>query len=264
MLIDPVQVDQILANLCVNARDAINGVGQVTIETSRAAIDEAMATQHATEAGDYTRLSVTDTGAGISPEALPKVFEPFFTTKPVGQGTGLGLATVHGIVLQNRGFIVVNSHVGQGTRFDIYLPRTADVDVADASQDGEQSIDGRHEHVLVVEDEPSLLAMIDMMLGLMGYTVISATTPTEALRLANDPSVRIDVMVSDVIMPKMNGRQLLQEIRTVRPGLRCLFVSGYTADILAEHGVDDDNEDFLAKPFTRQMLGSKLRDIVSR
>ena len=259
--IDPVQIDQILANLCVNARDAIGGVGEVTIEVDGASISDRHGARHGVTGGEYARLSISDTGTGMAPELLTKIFEPFFTTKAKGRGTGLGLSTVHGIVAQNNGFISVTSTVGKGTRFRVHLPKCAEPLTRSAHLD-QQDHTGRGEHVLVVEDEVPLLEMMRTMLELMDFVVVPCSTTDEAIRLAGDPSVRIDAMITDVIMPRMNGRQLIDGIRAVRPGMRCLFISGYTADVLAEHGVTGEGEDFLAKPFSGHALTSKLRAIL--
>ena len=264
VLVDPVQIDQVLANLCVNARDAIGGVGRVAIETAQVSIDEPTALRHGAGPGGYARLSIRDTGTGISPEVLSKIFEPFFTTKPLGLGTGLGLSTVHGIVLQNQGFITVESELGQGTTFHIHLPKTDVLPEAKTDSASEPQLVGHGERVLVVEDETSLLAMMRTMLGLVGFAVISASTPQQALTIAADPSIAFDVVVSDVIMPQMNGRELIANIRRFRPAMKCLFVSGYTADVLAEHGVDGDSDDFLAKPFSRSSLATRLRRLLDQ
>ena len=259
--IDPVQVDQILANLCVNARDAITGVGEVSISTAEVLVSEHLAAQHGVVAGDYVRLVVADTGSGMPESVVARIFEPFFTTKPLGRGTGLGLSTVHGIVAQNGGFITVASAMDEGTEFRVHLPLTH-APLTASLKDDDDGVIGRGEHVLVIEDEIPLLEMMRTMLGLMHFQALACATPDEAIALVDDPSVRIDAVVSDVIMPKMNGRELLTRIRAARPGMKCLFVSGYTADVLAQHGVTGEDEAFLSKPFASRTLAAKVRAVI--
>ncbi len=183
------------------------------------------------------------------------------TTKPRGQGTGLGLSTVHGIVAQNRGFITVTSSIGARTEFQIFLPKSRKPLHA-TTQTEDAWVIGRGESVLIVEDELPLLDMMRAMVKLMNFTPILCSTPEEALARASDPAVRMDAVLSDVIMPGMNGRQLLTRLRALRPGLPCLFVSGYTADVLARTGVTGEDEAFLAKPFTSRALAEKLRAVL--
>ncbi len=263
--IDPGQIDQILANLCVNARDAIAGVGKVTIQTGKVVFDEDSSLDHRVFLpGEYVMLAVSDNGCGIDPEALPHLFEPFFTTKELGKGTGLGLATVYGVVKQNNGFINVYSEPGQGTTFKVYLPRHS----AKASPMPEKGTDWPrtrgHETVLLVEDEPAILEITTMILELEGYTVLAAGTPGEAIRLANEHHGNIDLLISDVVMPEMNGRDLAKNILSFYPHLRCLFMSGYTADVIARHGVLDEVVNFIEKPFSKGDLTVKVREILGR
>ena len=263
--LDPSQIDQVLANLCVNARDAIDGVGTVTIETGNACLDEAdCATHPHLVPGEYVELSVTDSGCGIRDDAMEHVFEPFFTTKPQGEGTGLGLATVYGIVKQNEGFIEVCSEAGQGAAFHIYLPRyvgkreqTEKVGGPDRAARGKGT-------VLVVEDERSMLALTKAILEQLGYKVLAAGTPGEAIALAQEHAGRIDVLLTDVIMPEMNGRELAKRLLTLYPGVKRIFMSGYTADIIAHHGVLDGEVHFLQKPFRRDVLAAKLREVLGQ
>jgi PAS domain S-box-containing protein len=261
--IDPTQVDSLLANLCVNARDAIAGVGRVGIETSNVAFDAAYCAEHVGFLpGEYVMLAVTDDGCGMSDEVLAHLFEPFFTTKSLGQGTGLGLATVYGTVKQNSGFISVQSQPGRGTTFKIFLPRVSEaVDAAPDTRLG--TVSGRGETVLIVEDEPAILKLSQTILRGLGYSVMAARTPGEALRLAAAHAGVIDLLVTDVIMPEMNGRELADQLVAASPGLRCLFVSGYTADVIAHRGILHKGVHFLQKPFSRVDFAAKVREVLS-
>ncbi len=263
--IDPGQIDQILANLCVNARDAIAGVGKVTIETDNTVFDRAYCADHAGfMPGEYVMLAVSDNGCGMDAETLSHLFEPFFTTKETGKGTGLGLATVYGVVKQNNGFINVYSEPGHGTTLRIYLPRH----LAKADRPAEQAPDKPakrgHETILLVEDEPAILRMTAMMLEREGYTVVSAGTPGEAIRLANEHAGTIHLLMSDVVMPEMNGRDLAKNILSLYPGAKRLFMSGYTADVIAHHGILDEGVNFIQKPFSIEGLAVKVRAVLDR
>ena len=235
---DPSQLDQILANLCVNAWDAITGVGKVTIETVTVSLDKGYCKGHLVFVpGDFILLTVSDDGCGMDKEILDKLFEPFFTTKEVGQGTGLGLATVYGIVKQNNGFINVYSEPGLGTTFKIYLPRH-ESDAADAQKEKAKAIPlGHGETILVVEDEVTILNMSKTMLESLGYAVLTASTTDEAMQLAKAHADTIHLLITDVVMPEMNGRELAEQLHTLYPELKTLFMSGYTADVIAHHGV---------------------------
>jgi PAS domain S-box-containing protein len=259
--VDPTQVDQILANLCVNARDAIAGVGKVTVETQNVTLDEAYCAAHlGCEPGEYVLLAVSDNGCGMSKETLEHLFEPFFTTKGVGQGTGLGLATVYGIVKQNNGHINVYSEVEQGTTFRIYLPRCAD---KTKSQEGPAEAPKRGEEtVLLVEDEPAILRLGQIILERLGYTVLVAGTPGEAMRLAQEHAGEIQLLITDVVMPEMNGRDLSKRLLSLYPQLKRLFTSGYTAGVIAHRGVIEEGVQFLQKPFTPSTLSAKVREVL--
>jgi signal transduction histidine kinase/ActR/RegA family two-component response regulator len=258
---DPSQIDQILANLCANARDAIVGVGKITIETGHSTLTEDdCASQSDTVPGDYVLLAVSDDGHGIDRDTQSHLFEPFFTTKAIGRGTGLGLATVYGIVKQNNGFISVQSEPDQGTTFRIYLPRHA-------GRDGEGRTEGvgapaprGQETILLVEDEPGVLTLTTTMLKRQGYRVMPAGTPGEALGLAKAYIGRIHLLVTDVVMPEMNGRDLAGKLLLIYPKLRRLFMSGYTADVIAPHGVLDDGVHFIQKPFSIEQLAARVRE----
>jgi signal transduction histidine kinase len=259
--VDPSQIDQILANLCVNARDAIAGVGKVTIETGAVVLDQPYCANYAgCVPGEYVLLAVGDDGCGMDREILDKLFEPFFTTKGLGLGTGLGLATVYGIVKQNHGFINVYSEPGQGTTFKIYLPRYQGK-AERLHQEGPAEPVGRgRETILLVEDEPAILAMTTRMLQRQGYTVLAAATPGEAIRLAEAHAGEIHLLMTDVVMPEMNGRDLAKNLLSFYPNLKRLFMSGYTANVIAHHGVLDPGVNFIQKPFSIHDLAAKVRE----
>lgn len=258
--IDPTQVDQILANLCANARDSISNVGKVVISTKNDTITQAYCMAHeGCVAGDFVILSVTDNGCGMARETLPLLFEPFYTTKEIGKGTGLGLATVYGIVQQNRGFIMVDSELGEGTSFRIYLPRHAD-QVGDNAGSGEgRSLQLGQETILLVEDEPAVLEMATQMLRKIGYRVLVAESPSVAISLAYKHIGEIDLLITDVIMPEMNGWELSKKLLEIQPGMNRLFTSGYTADAIAHHNVLEQGVSFIQKPFTILELSAKVR-----
>ena len=262
---DPSQIDQILANICLNARDAIEGVGHITIETRKANFDNAYCADHlGFVPGDYVLLAVSDNGCGIPHGTLEKIFEPFYTTKEVGRGTGLGLATVYGIVKQNNGFINVYSEPGKGTTFKIYLTRHAEpaVDFAPKNQDPPPM--GQGELILVVEDEASILKLARRHLEALGYRVLTAETPGEALILVDEPEHKIDLLVTDIIMPEMNGKKLSERLGELCPGLKTLYMSGYTANAIAHHGILDGNVTFMQKPFSRKSIAVRVREALER
>jgi PAS domain S-box-containing protein len=259
--VDPAQIDQIMANLCVNARDAIAGVGKITIETGNVVFDEAYCAAHAGSVpGEYVLLAVSDDGCGMDAETLSHVFEPFFTTKTLGQGTGLGLATVYGAVKQNQGFINVYSEPGQGTTIKIYLRRHAAQPEPAAEEGQSREAVGDGETILLVEDEPDILQTTTALVERLGYRVLAASTPGAALRLAREHTGRIDLLMTDVVMPEMNGRDLAKSIQSLYPDIGRLFMSGYTANVIAHHGVLDPGVHFLQKPFSMQDLGAKIRE----
>jgi len=260
---DPTQVDQVLANLCVNSRDAISGAGRIVIETSNQRVDEAWCAAR-TEAtpGDYVLLAVSDDGCGMEGDVLEHAFEPFTTTKEVGKGTGLGLATVYGIVKQNGGFIHVHSVPGRGTTIRIYLPRHEGEPETPAGADAVSVPRGRGETVLLVEDEVSLRRTCGIFLEELGYAVLTAESPEMALEIADVHRPTIDLLLTDVIMPGINGRQLAERLRAGHPGMRVLFMSGYTADIIDRYGVLERGIPCLAKPFSRVELAVRLREVL--
>ncbi|MCP4645318.1 MAG: PAS domain S-box protein [bacterium] len=262
---DPSQLDQILANLCVNARDAISDVGQVVIETTSACVDEHYCSGHADASpGDYVLLAVSDDGHGMDRETVEHAFEPFFTTKGLGEGTGLGLATVYGIVKQNDGFINLYSEPDGGTTFKIYLPSHAGEPESMRHSSGQDIPRGQGETVLHVEDEPALLSMGRSMLQRLGYTVLSAATPSEAIRLATEHDADIHLFLTDVVMPEMNGRDLADRIRAIRPDTKHLFVSGYTANVVVDRGILDEEVNFIQKPFSLKELATKVRETLGQ
>jgi two-component system, cell cycle sensor histidine kinase and response regulator CckA len=258
--VDPNQFDQLLMNLCVNARDAICGVGKICVETEKMILDDAYcATNAFFTPGDYAVLSVSDNGCGMDRETRAKIFEPFFTTKDLGKGTGLGLATVYGIVKQNNGFINVYSEPGQGTTFKIYLPRYPGATIKDGKHEITTLPRNNNETVLVVEDEAVLLDINTTMLVDLGYKVLAAGTPAEAIRLASMQAGRIDLLMTDVVLPEMNGRELARNIHKTNPGMTVLFMSGYTANVISHHGVLEEGVHFIQKPFTLRDLANKVR-----
>jgi len=265
VLMDPTQVDQILANLCVNARDAIADVGTVAIET-RNVVADADYVAHRGECvpGEYVLLSVSDDGSGMDKEVMDNLFDPFFTTKDPGKGTGLGLATVYGIVSQNNGFINVYSEPEQGTVFRIYLPRHRGEPVETPRRTHAEPPSEGHETVLLVEDEPMLLEIGKSMLKRLGYTVLSAGSPEEAIATVEKHKGEIHLIMTDVILPGMNGRDLAEQLLARWPNLKCLFMSGYTADVIGRHGILDPGVHFLQKPFSVQTLGAKLREVLKQ
>jgi CheY-like chemotaxis protein len=258
---DPSQIDQILANLCLNARDAIAGVGNVTIETHTVTFDEAYCAIHSGAVpGDFVMLAVSDDGHGMDKGTQDKIFEPFFTTKELGKGTGLGLATVYGIVKQNHGLINVYSEPGHGSTFKIYLPRhTAKPEPRQKISPAAPDPQG-HETVLLVEDEIAILGITKLILEKLGYRVLPASTPDKALSLAGEHDGEIHLLITDVVMPGMNGRDLAERLVSSYPEIRSIFMSGYTSDVIAHHGVLDDGIHFIQKPFSKQALATKVRE----
>ncbi len=262
VLIDPSQIDQILANLTVNARDAIVGHGRITIETANVTLEHAVLSAHPEQVkGEYVCLSVSDSGSGMDANTREHLFEPFFTTKKIGVGTGLGLATVYGIVQQNGCKIHVQSEEGKGSVFQIFLPRTHHEENAGAARKERSRFRGS-ETVLLVEDEPQILQISQRLLRQNGYTVLHTADAVEALRMAAGHPGPIHLLLTDVVMPGMNGRELSERLSALRPGLRSLFMSGYTAEIIAQHGVLDEGVDFIQKPFDNDVLLKTVRDIL--
>ncbi|WP_239026848.1 hybrid sensor histidine kinase/response regulator [Geomonas oryzisoli] len=260
---DPSQLDQILANLCVNARDAIADIGKITIETGNVSFDAEYCNAHFDFVpGDYVLVAVSDDGCGMDQETLAQIFEPFFSTKEVGRGTGLGLATVYGIVKQNNGFINTYSEPGEGTTFKVYLPRYTEEGAQAVPETAPAPATGGSETILLVEDEPSILNVAVSLLTLQGYQVLPASKPEDALEFARQYRDRIDLVVTDVVMPQMNGRDLVRRLLTFCPKVKSLYMSGYTANVIAHHGVLDRGVNFISKPFTMNDLAAKVRAVL--
>lgn len=265
VLIDPQQLVQVLTNLCLNARDAISGVGRVTLATSGVCLDAAACAGWPDSApGEYVRLAVSDSGCGMAPEVQERIFEPFFTTKPLGRGTGLGLPAVYGILQQNHGFLAVDSAPGRGSTFAVHLPRRQGTAAAAAAPVRAQGGRRGSETILVVEDEPAILEIVGVLLRQSGYTVLAASSPGEALLLAGGHGGPIDLLLSDLVLPEMNGRELARQLERDRPGIKKLFMSGHAADILADHGVAGREANFIAKPFALDSLLAKVGDTLGK
>jgi len=261
--IDPSQVDQILANLCVNAKDAITGAGKVIILTGNVTIDKPSgAGRTAAAPGEYVFLSVSDNGCGMTKDVCDHIFEPFFSTKGIGKGTGLGLATVYGIVEQNKGFVSVLSAPGEGSTFSVHLPRSSATDHGAAVARAKTDRPGGTETILLVEDEESVRVTTRICLEGLGYTVLVADGPEKALHMTMQYSGVIHLLITDMIMPIMNGRVLARRLNEIRPKIKCLFISGFSADIMEEEGFPNGDFNFLPKPFSRDSLARKVRDVI--
>lgn len=263
--IDPSQVDRILANLLVNARDAISGVGRIVIRTENVVFDEAYCADHlGFFPGEFVLLEVSDNGCGMDKETLANIFEPFFSTKEQGKGTGLGLATVYGIVKQNEGFINVYSEPGEGTTFRIYLSRFGDEASCAPAAPAPETVQHGTETILLVEDEKTIMKMAKHMLEKLGYTVLAVSSPAEALHQIETYPDDIHLLITDIVMPEMNGRHLADRLCSIKPALKCLFMSGYTANAIAHRGILDEGVCFVQKPFSIKDLAAKVREALSR
>jgi PAS domain S-box-containing protein len=263
---DPSQVEQVIMNLVVNARDAMPDGGRILIETSNVDLDANYTREHAVVIpGPYVMLAVTDTGVGMSSETVAHIFEPFYTTKESGSGTGLGLSTVYGIVKQSGGYIWVYSELGKGTTFKVYLPRVEDAVQVPARAEKPVATTGKgHETILLVEDEPAVRELTRAVLSRQGYEVIEALTPKDAERLARKKGVEIHLLLTDVMMPGMSGRELAKRLTERYPHLRVLYMSGYTYNVIAEGGTLEEGISFVQKPFTPQVLAQKVRETLDR
>ena len=259
---DPGQVEQVLLNLAVNARDATPGAGKLVIETSNADVGERRAASNpGMRPGAYVRLAVRDSGTGMTPDVKEHLFEPFFTTKPRGKGTGLGLATVYGIVNQSGGFILVDSDVGHGTTFEVYLPRTLEAAPAESPVARPTATTG-DETILVVEDDDHVRDVATRALGDAGYRVFDAASGAAALEVAPQAPAPLHLVVADVVLPGLNGRQVADELRREHPETRVLYVSGHTREVVLQRGVADSRVEFLAKPFTASSLLTRVRAVL--
>ncbi|HPQ72137.1 MAG TPA: PAS domain S-box protein [bacterium] len=259
---DPSQIDQILVNLAVNARDAMPNGGKLIIETQNVTIDETFCAAHLdAEPGEYVMLTVSDTGCGMDEQTRLNIFEPFFSTKDKEKGTGLGLATVYGIIKQNNGFISVYSEPNVGSTFKVYFPRVQDEAVTLTREKGARLPKGT-ETILLVEDEAMVRGLVRKILGQQGYKVIEAESVESAIKIFAETDEPIDLLLTDVIMPVMNGRELHNYLAAKRPGLKALFMSGYTENIVAHHGVLDDGVSFIQKPFTIETIARMVRRVL--
>ena len=264
--IDPSQLDQIMVNLAANARDAISDVGKLTIETKNVVLDEEYCRTHPEcMPGQYVMLAVSDNGCGMEKDVQDHLFEPFFTTKEIGRGTGLGLSTVYGIARQNKGFINVYSEPGKGTTFTIYLPRH-DIQEAPTGNigGGREQLSTSSGCILLVEDEAAILQMAKIMLEKLGYTVLTAARPELAIKVAEEYDGKIDLLMTDVIMPEMNGKDLALRLLAGNPHLKILFMSGYTADVIAHHGILEEGVKFIQKPFLMKDMAAKVREAIDQ
>jgi PAS domain S-box-containing protein len=261
--VDPVQVEQVLMNLVLNARDAMTQGGKLTIETSNVSLDENQKSKHSyVPAGNYVQVSVTDTGCGMTEETLSRIFEPFYTTKERGKGTGLGLATVYGIIKQSGGFIWVYSELGHGTSFKIYLPRVDTPLTPLRPSKPLKGVQTGTETVLLVEDAEPLRTLTKEILERSGYIVLEAANGIEAIEVANNSHAAIDLLLTDVIMPNMGGERLAAELLRIRPSLKVLYMSGYPNDGMAWSGTLASAVALLEKPFTREILMRRLRQVL--
>lgn len=258
---DPSQLDQILMNLAANARDAMTNGGYLTLETANISIDETYSRYHPESSpGEYVRLTVSDNGPGIDRQTLAHIFEPFFTTKGAGKGTGLGLSTVYGILRQNGGFVNVYSEPGHGTTFQLYFPRfSGTITIESKISEDVASESGT---VLLVEDDKMMRDMAIQLMEQIGYTVIQAKSPREAIATCKSEDTHIDIILTDVVMPELNGKEMIDIIKSLRPGIKVLFMSGYTPDFVAQHGVVNEGTHFIQKPFTMKTLSDKIKKVL--
>ncbi|HEV7501239.1 MAG TPA: ATP-binding protein, partial [Vicinamibacteria bacterium] len=260
---DPGQMEQVLVNLVVNARDAMPDGGSLVLETSNVDLDESYVRSHpAAKAGRHVRLAVSDTGHGMDAATVSHIFEPFFTTKPRGKGTGLGLATVHGIVQQSDGHLDVYSEVGHGTTFKIYLPRIEAQQDAAAVTDAPTEVRGGTETIVLVEDEDGLRSLIREVLEDAGYRVIDAADPEHGLAAVRGEKGGIHILMTDVILPQMRGTELAERVRQISPDVRVLFMSGYTDQAIGQHAALSPGAHFLQKPFSLSALLEKVRVVM--
>jgi len=268
ILIDPSQLDQVIINLLLNARDAVRGTGNITIETDNIFIDESYSADHLdSRPGPYAMLIISDDGCGMDKTTMERIFDPFFTTKKQGEGTGLGLSMVYGVIRQNRGFINVYSEPDSGTVVKLYFPAAEKLDSAAEIPDSDAAVkpgktEPKEHTILFVEDDPALLELNTAILKRLGYSVISTSSAAEALQLAEGRTNPVDLLITDVVMPQMNGKKLAEKMQKIYPDMQCLYVSGYTANVIAHHGILDDDINFIQKPFSIEKLSAVLEDIL--
>jgi CheY-like chemotaxis protein len=259
---DPIQLEQVIANLAVNARDAMPDGGQLTIETANAILDQTYPASHfELQPGEYVLLAISDTGCGMNEKTKAHIFEPFFTTKEGSKGTGLGLATVYGIVKQNNGDIQVYSEEGVGTTFKTYFPRTGER-APESTPRAEAELPSGNETILLVEDAAGVRELAYLILDELGYTILEASNGEDALRVSAQYTEPIHLLLTDVIMPEINGKVLADKLLKARPDLKVLFMSGYTDDAIARHGVLDPDVAFIQKPLSVATLARKVRDVL--
>ena len=264
VLIDAHQLENALLNLCINGRDAMPDGGRITIETANTWLDERAARERELPPGQYVSLCVTDTGTGMTPDVIARAFDPFFTTKPIGQGTGLGLSMIYGFVRQSGGHVRIYSELSQGTTMCLYLPRHlgAAADLEAAVERPEISTAGAGETVLVIDDEPTVRMLVTEILEDLGYTAIEAADGPAGLRILQS-EVRIDLLVTDVGLPGgMNGRQVADAGRAIRPALKVLFITGYAENAAINHGHLEPGMHVLTKPFAMTALASRIKDLI--
>jgi CheY-like chemotaxis protein/anti-sigma regulatory factor (Ser/Thr protein kinase) len=264
-MIDGAQLESALLNLCINARDAMPGGGRITIEAANKRLDQRAARQHDIEPGEYLSICVTDAGTGMSPEVIERAFEPFFTTKPIGQGTGLGLSMVYGFARQSGGQVRIYSEIGMGTTICIYLPRHCGEAVSDTAEGVSlEEVKGSGETILVVDDEATIRHLIDEVLDEQGYTVIGAGDGAAGIKVLQS-GARIDLLITDVGLPNgMNGRQVADAARSLRPGLKVLFITGYAENAAVGNGHLEPGMELLTKPFTIEALSLKVAQILGQ
>jgi two-component system cell cycle sensor histidine kinase/response regulator CckA len=265
VMADLAQVQQIIINLVLNACEAISKSGTITIATANVALDQTFCEKfQELQPGPHVMLTVSDTGRGMDEETLRLVFEPFFTTKEIGEGTGLGLATVYGVIKQHGGFISADSMPDQGSAFRVYLPAYSEEEASVEAHSAKQSPEADEQTILVVEDEESLLKFTSLVLRKLGYKVIEASTGAEALGVAGSHDGPIDLLLTDVIMPGMNGKELYERIAASSPNTKVLYTSGYPDDVIAKHGILDRSENLLQKPTTMERLTQKVKSVLGR
>jgi len=262
-MMDPHQLEQLVLNLAANARDAMPEGGEFRIETSMADAADVQANENLGEAPKYVRLRISDTGCGMDSRTRERAFEPFFTTKELGKGTGLGLSIVYGIVRQNQGAIHIFSEPGEGAIFEICFPAVTEVAAQTEPPPNRLERKEGTETVLLVEDEPGVRGMVRSTLEQLGYTVLEASDGYEALRIIGQCNTSVHLLLTDVIMPEMNGRELAKRLESIRPATRVLYMSGYTDDTLELHGVDQPRIQLIQKPFTPDALAEKVREVLA-